>query len=43
VFIAVFSIFVVAILVLCVVTVRWAILRDRERRVVHDPEATEKS
>jgi heme exporter protein D len=43
VFIAVFSIFVLAILVLSVVTVRWAILRDRERRAVSDPKATEKS
>jgi hypothetical protein len=32
VFIAVFSIFVVAVLVLCVLTVRWAIMRDRQRR-----------
>jgi len=32
VFIAVFSIFVVAVLVLCVLTVRWAVRRDRERR-----------
>jgi hypothetical protein len=43
VFVAVFSIFIVAILVLCVVTVRWAILRDRERRRASDPEATEKT
>jgi hypothetical protein len=32
VFIAVFSVFVVAIVVLCVVTVRWAIRRDRQLR-----------
>jgi uncharacterized membrane protein len=32
VFIAVFSIFVVAVIVLCVLTVRWAIMRDRQRR-----------
>jgi hypothetical protein len=32
VFIAVFSIFVVAIIVLSVMTVRFAIRRDRERR-----------
>jgi hypothetical protein len=42
VFVAVFSIFVLAILVLSVVVVRWSILRDRERRVVSDPKATEK-
>jgi hypothetical protein len=32
VFIAVFSIFIVAIVVLAVLTVRWAIQRDRARR-----------
>jgi hypothetical protein len=32
VFIAVFSIFVIAVIVLCVLTVRFAIRRDRERR-----------
>jgi hypothetical protein len=32
VFIAVFSIFLVAIVVLAVLTVRWAIQRDRARR-----------
>jgi hypothetical protein len=32
VFAAVFSVFVVAVVVLCVLTVRWAIQRDRERR-----------
>jgi hypothetical protein len=32
VFITVFSIFLLAIVVLCVLTVRWAILRDRARR-----------
>jgi hypothetical protein len=42
VFIAVFSIFVLAILVLSVVVVRWSILRDRERRAVSDPKTTEK-
>lgn len=32
VFVAVFSVFVVAVVVLCVLTVRWALKRDRERR-----------
>jgi hypothetical protein len=32
VFVAVFSIFVAAVVVLCVLTVRWAIQRDRSRR-----------
>jgi hypothetical protein len=32
VFIAVFSFFVLATLVLCVLTLRWAVRRDRERR-----------
>jgi hypothetical protein len=32
VFIAVFSVFVVAVIVLCVLTIRWAIMRDRQRR-----------
>jgi hypothetical protein len=32
VFIAVFSIFIAATLVLVVMTLRWSILRDRERR-----------
>jgi len=32
VFAAVFSVFVVAILVLCVLTIRFAIRRDRDRR-----------
>jgi hypothetical protein len=32
VFIAVFSIFVAAVIVLCVLTIRWAIMRDRDRR-----------
>jgi hypothetical protein len=36
VFIAVFSVFVVAVLVLSVMTVRWAIRRDRERRAAGD-------
>lgn len=31
-FIVVFSIFVLAVVVLCVVTVRWAMHRDAERR-----------
>ena len=31
-FIAVFSFFVLAVVVLCVVTVRWAIVRDAQRR-----------
>jgi hypothetical protein len=34
VFIAVFSFFVLAVVVLSVLTVRWAIRRDRERRAV---------
>jgi hypothetical protein len=33
VFIAVFSVFIAATLVLVVLTMRWAIRRDRERRV----------
>jgi heme/copper-type cytochrome/quinol oxidase subunit 2 len=36
VFIAVFSVFVVAILVLVVLTMRWAIRRDRERRAAQE-------
>jgi O-antigen/teichoic acid export membrane protein len=32
VFIAVFSVFIAAIVVLCVLTIRWAIQRDRVRR-----------
>jgi len=32
VFAAVFSIFLAAIVVLCVLTLRWAIRRDRQRR-----------
>jgi len=32
VFVAVFSVFLAAVLVLCVITVRWALRRDRERR-----------
>jgi hypothetical protein len=32
VFIAVFSVFIAAIVVLCVLTIRWAIQRDRARR-----------
>jgi hypothetical protein len=37
VFVAVFSIFVVAMLVLVVFIVRWAIQRDRERRAAQPP------
>jgi hypothetical protein len=37
VFVAVFSIFVVATLVLVVLTLRWALRRDRERRAVEPP------
>ncbi|MGD1013437.1 MAG: hypothetical protein ABR963_03490 [Acidimicrobiales bacterium] len=36
-FIAVFSIFVIAVIVLCVLTVRFAIRRDRERRAQMNP------
>jgi hypothetical protein len=36
VFIAVFSFFVLAVIVLCVLTVRFAIRRDRERRAEID-------
>jgi hypothetical protein len=43
VFIAVFSIFLLAIVVLCVVTIRWAIHRDRERRANADPSPGQKS
>jgi hypothetical protein len=32
VFVAVFSVFIVAVVVLCVLTLRWAIQRDRSRR-----------
>jgi len=32
VFIAVFSVFIAAMLVLVVLTLRWAVRRDRERR-----------
>jgi hypothetical protein len=32
VFVVVFSVFLVAIAVLCVLTLRWAIRRDRDRR-----------
>jgi hypothetical protein len=38
VFIAVFSVFIVATLVLVVLTMRWAIRRDRERRSVPPPK-----
>ena len=41
-FAAVFSFFVLAVLVLCVLTVRWAIRRDRERRVRVAQSADEK-
>jgi hypothetical protein len=37
VFIAVFSVFIAATLVLIVLTIRWAIRRDRERRSAQDP------
>jgi cell division protein FtsL len=42
VFVAVFSIFLLAIVVLCVVTIRWAVHRDRERRTNADPSQSEK-
>jgi hypothetical protein len=38
VFIAVFSIFIAATLVLVVLTMRWAIRRDRERRAAPSPK-----
>jgi hypothetical protein len=38
VFIAVFSVFIAATLVLIVLTMRWAIRRDRERRAHEPPE-----
>jgi hypothetical protein len=41
VFIAVFSVFIVATLVLVVLTMRWAIRRDRDRRSAQPP--TEKT
>jgi hypothetical protein len=41
VFIAVFSVFIAATLVLVVLTMRWAIRRDRERRAARPP--TEKN
>jgi hypothetical protein len=37
VFVAVFSIFVAAMLVLVVFIVRWAVRRDRERRAAQSP------
>jgi len=37
VFVAVFSVFVVAMLVLVVFIVRWAVRRDRERRAGQRP------
>jgi hypothetical protein len=37
VFVAVFSVFVVAMLVLVVFIVRWSIRRDRERRAAQSP------
>jgi hypothetical protein len=37
VFIAVFSLFVLAMLVLCVMIVRWAVRRDRQRRSMQPP------
>lgn len=39
-FVAVFSVFVVAIIVLCVFTLRWAIVRDRERRAKESTKET---
>jgi hypothetical protein len=41
VFITVFSIFVAAVIVLCVLTVRWAVRRDRERRAAAAPPPSE--
>jgi hypothetical protein len=38
VFIAVFSVFIAATLVLIVLTMRWAVRRDRERRAAQGPE-----
>jgi hypothetical protein len=43
VFIAVFSFFLLAVVVLCVLTVRWAILRDRARRSSAPTTPDEKS
>jgi hypothetical protein len=43
VFVAVFSVFLLAIVVLCVLIVRWAILRDRARRVVAETPPDKKS
>jgi hypothetical protein len=37
VFIGVFSVFIAATLVLIVLTMRWAIRRDRERRAAQEP------
>jgi hypothetical protein len=37
VFIAVFSVFIAATLVLVILTMRWAIRRDRERRAAQAP------
>jgi hypothetical protein len=37
VFIAVFSVFIAATLVLVVLTMRWAVRRDRERRAEQPP------
>jgi heme/copper-type cytochrome/quinol oxidase subunit 2 len=37
VFVAVFSVFVVAMVVLVVFIVRWSIRRDRERRAAQPP------
>jgi hypothetical protein len=38
VFIAVFSVFIAATVVLVVLTMRWAIRRDRERRAAQSPK-----
>jgi hypothetical protein len=37
VFIAVFSVFIAATLVLVVLTMRWAVRRDRDRRAAQSP------
>jgi hypothetical protein len=42
VFVAVFSLFILAVVVLSVMTVRWAIHRDRERRVVVETPDSDK-
>ncbi|MHB2028202.1 MAG: hypothetical protein ACYCPT_05210 [Acidimicrobiales bacterium] len=37
-FAAVFGFFIIAVIVLCVLTLRWAIQRDRARRAPRSPE-----